>query len=145
MNHDLNWRFLENITSWACLLGSGLKVIFHCIVQSLILLISLFNLFADVITSWTTEKREVSSANSLKFVIKSLERLLIYIKNDNDPSIDPWGTPALIYWSLKRIVHLKQLFCFLQFKKWVVSNSFPEIPFCFNFCKNLYAIPDQRL
>ena len=41
------------------------------------------------------QKREVSSANSLAFVIKSSERSLIQIKN-NDPSIDPSGTPALV-------------------------------------------------
>ena len=63
------WRFLENITSWACLLGLGLKLIFRFIAQSLILLRSLFKWFADVFTSWTTEITEASSANSLTFVL----------------------------------------------------------------------------
>ena len=71
------WRFLENKISWVWLLGLGLKLIFHCIAQSFILLRSLFKLFADVSTSWTTEKREVSLANSLTFVIKSSERSLL--------------------------------------------------------------------
>ena len=71
------WGFLGNITSWACLFGWGLKFNFHCIALSLILLRSLFKLFADVFTSWTTEKRKVSFVNSLTFFIKSSERSLI--------------------------------------------------------------------
>ena len=58
-------RFLENRTSWACITWIRLELIFHDIAQSLVLLRSLFKLFADVFTSWTTDKSEVSSANSL--------------------------------------------------------------------------------
>ena len=113
------WRFLENIT-WACLLGLGLKLIFHCIAQSLILLRSLFKLFAKVFTSWTTEKSEVSFANRLTFVIKSSQRSLIWMKNNNGPSINHWGTPASI------LVHeenfpFKATLCSLEFKK--IGNS----------------------
>ena len=116
--NKLFWSFLENITSWACVLRSGLKFIFHWIVQFLILFRSLFKLIADVFTLWTIEKSEVSTAKSLTFIVKSSD------------------TPALIlvheeYWSFKQL-------CFLKFKKSVmISNSIPEIPFCFSLSKSL--------
>ena len=71
------WGFLGNITSWACLVGWGLKLVFHYIALSLILLRLLFKLFADLFRPWTTEKRDVSFVNSLTFFIKSSERSLI--------------------------------------------------------------------
>ena len=58
--------FLEKITSCACLLGSGLKLIFHWNVHLFIFFRSSFKFFADKIISWTTKNREVSSANSFK-------------------------------------------------------------------------------
>ena len=52
--------FLQRITSWACLLGSGLKFIFHRKAQSLILLKSLFKSVVVVeLILWTTEKRSI--------------------------------------------------------------------------------------
>ena len=53
------------MTSWACLLESGLKFIFHWKAQLLILAKSLFSSFADVFMSSVTESKDVSSANSL--------------------------------------------------------------------------------
>ena len=58
------------------------------------------------------------------------------MKNSSGPSIDPWRTPASI------LVHeeycpFKTTLCFLKSKKLVmISNSFPEIPFCFSLCKS---------
>ena len=57
---DALTAFLENITSWVCLEISGLK--------------SLFISNSDKLTSFTTEKREVSSAK--RFVVE--ERLLFF-------------------------------------------------------------------
>ena len=57
-------------TSWACLLGAGLKLIFHGKAQLFILFKSLFKFFADKFLSNITEKRDVSSANSLGFETK---------------------------------------------------------------------------
>ena len=71
------WSFFENRSSWACLLRSGLKFIFHWIGQFLILFRSLFKLFVDVFILWTIEKSEVLSAKSLTFVVKSSERSLM--------------------------------------------------------------------
>ena len=61
--------------------------------------------------SWTTENREVSSANSLGFKIKLPERLC-NVKKKRGSRVDPWGTPALTLaheenWPFKAIV------CFL--------------------------------
>ena len=55
---------------------SGLKFIFHCKAQFLILSKTLFNSFADLFLLSTTEKREVSSAKSLGF--GSLQLSLVY-------------------------------------------------------------------
>ena len=72
------WSLWEKITSWAGLLGSGLKPIFHWEAQLFILLKSWFNLFAGECLSFITEKSVVSSANSLGFEIK-LSGKSIYI------------------------------------------------------------------
>ena len=55
------------ITFWACLLGSGLKLIFHWKDQSLTFFESSFNSFVEVFTSRTTENNEVSSAKSFAY------------------------------------------------------------------------------
>ena len=69
LKYDGGWLilliFLLKITSWACLLGSGLNIIFHWKVQLLIFMKSLFKSFAVEFISWTTENREVPSANNL--------------------------------------------------------------------------------
>ena len=48
----------------------------------------------DCVTSWTTEKRDVSSAKSL--VVDDNPQLisLIYTKKNKGPKTDPWGIPA---------------------------------------------------
>ena len=48
--------FLLKITSWACLLGSGLKFIFNWRAQSLILLKSLLKSVVVELIFWATEK-----------------------------------------------------------------------------------------
>ena len=59
----------EKITSFACLLGSELKVIYHWFAQAFILLKSLFKLVADKFILSTTEKSEgfIQYINSLRF------------------------------------------------------------------------------
>ena len=73
--------------------------------------------------SWTTENREVSSANSLGFKIKLSERLLINVKKKRGSRVDPWGTPALTlaheeYWPFKAIL------CFLASRKSTIKFLF---------------------
>ena len=50
------------MTSWACLVGSGLKLIFHWKVQLCIISKSLLRSFAEVWLSWITENNDVSSS-----------------------------------------------------------------------------------
>ena len=54
---------------------------------------SLFNSRPEVL-SWILEDKDVSSGNSLVFEDNPSDKLL-YIKNNNGLSIEPWGTPAL--------------------------------------------------
>ena len=89
-----SWSLWEKITSWVCLLGSGLKFIFHWKAQLSILFKSWFNLFADECLSSVTEKIDVSSANSLGFEVKFSDKSFKYIKERSDPRIEPWGTSA---------------------------------------------------
>ena len=50
------------MTSWACLVVSGLKFIFHWVAELLILSKSLLRLFAEVWMSCVTENKDASSA-----------------------------------------------------------------------------------
>ena len=69
--------FLLNITSGACLVNLGLKVIFHWKAQLLIITIrSLRKVAALEWMSLTTEKRHVSSARSLQFEDTPFDKLL---------------------------------------------------------------------
>ena len=86
--------FLLNIIYWTCLLRSGLKFIFHLKAQLPIFFKSSLRSLAEVLISWTTENREVSSANSLHSLLGPPDKSLIYI-NNKGPSIDPWRIPAL--------------------------------------------------
>ena len=49
------------ISSWACLLWSGLKLIFYRKAQSVTFFKSSFNSFVEMFTSWTTENNDVSA------------------------------------------------------------------------------------
>ena len=68
------FNFLLNIISWACLLRSRLKVVFHRKTESLIFFRSLLNSIADVFISCTTKNREESSANNLAFDNKPFDK-----------------------------------------------------------------------
>ena len=45
--------------------------------------------------SFTTEKRDVSSAKSLTVEVIFSDKSLIYTKKNRGPKMDPCGTPAL--------------------------------------------------
>ena len=62
--------FFEKITSFTCLVGSGLNDIFQLKAQSCIFTKSLFSLEAETLALFTTEKSKVSSANSLTLVVR---------------------------------------------------------------------------
>ena len=69
----------SHINSCACLLGSGLKVIFHRFAPAFILLKSLFKLVVDRFVLSITEKKksEILSKKSLAFVVRLSEISLI--------------------------------------------------------------------
>ena len=69
--------FFEKINSLACSVGSELNDIFQLKVQSRIFTKSLFSLEAETLVLFTTEKREVSSANNLTLVVRPRGRSLM--------------------------------------------------------------------
>ena len=62
---DIALDFRLKITSCACFLGSGLKLIFHWNAHLFIFAKSLFSSRAEVLLPWITEKKDVSSAKSI--------------------------------------------------------------------------------
>ena len=111
---EWTFDFQENVTSLACLLGSGLKYIFHWKAHSLIFSKSRFSFFVDSFTSSTFEKREVSSAKILHIDIIPSGRSFMWIKNKRGPNTDPCGT---FIPSTQKSDHLKQPFVYdFQYK-----------------------------
>ena len=93
----------------------------------------LFSSRAEVLLSWITENKDVSSAKSLAFEDNPSDKSLIYIKNNNGPSMEPWGTLALTSDQSETCPFNKTL-CFLFLRKLHKKFSkLPDIPFCFNF------------
>ena len=120
LKYTLGWDdfifLLLNIIPCTCLLRSGLKLIFHWKSQLLINVKSLLISLAEVLMSWTTKNKEVSSANNLNSFLRPFGKSLTYIKNKRGPRMEFWGTPTRIstqeeHWSFKTIL------CFLLVKK----------------------------
>ena len=131
LKNVLGWiflvAFLLKMTSWACFVGSGLKLIFHWKAHLFISFRLLLRLLAVLSGTLTVESRNVSSANNLGLHWRLLDKSLMYIRNKSGSNIDSWGTPALIlaqdeFWPLRITL------CFLFLKKSVKRfNKFPEI------------------
>ena len=66
----------DSMTSWACFMGLGLKVIFQQNFQFLVLDKSTLKSWAEQFIPWTIEKSEVLSANNFKFDNKLSEKSL---------------------------------------------------------------------
>ena len=122
---DTFFNFLLKMTSWACLLRSGLKLIFHWKTQSLIFFKLLFSSFAEVVMSCVKEKRDVSSANNFALEDRSPEKLFMYIKNNTGPKKEPWGTPAVTF-RHSDVWPLRITLCFLSLKK--LDKRFKRLP-----------------
>ena len=100
------------LNSWAFLVGSGSKTVFHHLTHLRIFLKLLFNIF------------QVSKGS------------LIYIRKNNGLKIEPWGTPA---WRISQFViwPLSITLWNLPLKKLVINwNKFPLTPFSFNLSKS---------
>ena len=139
---DTFFSFLLKMTSWACLLGSGLKLIFHWKSQSLIFFKSLLSSFVEVVMSCVTENRDVSPANNFVLEGSSPNKSFLYIKNNNDPKMEPWWTSAVTF----RHTDVWITLCFLSLKKLDErSKRLSDIPFCDNLKEDLCTTLYQRL
>ena len=118
------------MTSWVCLVVSGLKFIFHWVDHLLILSKSLSRLFAEVWMSCTIQGFALDERPSVKS--------LLWIKNNKGPStMEIWGTPALTFFHVENYP-LRTTRCFLSFKS-SLKNLLKSIPFS-KFSK----FPDMR-
>ena len=71
------FNFLWKIASWAGLDGSGLKLMFQLKSHSVIFAKSLLNSEEIIVTSWTADKKDMLSENSLQFDDKPSGKSLI--------------------------------------------------------------------
>ena len=93
---------------------------------------SLFSLFAEVVMSCVTENRDVSSVNNFVLEDRSPDKSFMYIKNNNGPKMEPWGTPAVTFCH-SDVCPLRRTLCFLSLKKLDKrSKRLPDTPFCDN-------------
>ena len=91
---SIGFLFQENVISTACLVGFGLKDIFHLFAHCLRRFKSSFKSLAADTGSRTTVKNDVSSAKSFTLHTRLSVRSLIYTKKKRGPNIEPWGTPS---------------------------------------------------
>ena len=135
LKHNKWWAFcfvfLLKIISWACLLGSLLKLIFQCKAHLLIWYKSLFNLFAEVSTSWIAEKK--------MYHLQTISHLIIGHQLDcwyklKKKTTQNWTLKdSCVYTCPWKSCSLKVFLCFLSFKKSDKRlSSLPEMPFCFS-------------
>ena len=93
---NITLDFRLKMTSCACFFGSGLKAIFNWKIHISIFAKSLFSSRAEALLSKITENKGVSSTKSLAIENYTSNKLLIYIKNNNNgPSLEPLITRAL--------------------------------------------------
>ena len=125
-------NFTRKNTSWACLEGLGLKLIFHWCVQLLIFHNSLFKTLINEVISQTIEKREVPFGKSLGFDDNPVEKSFLQIKNKKDPIIESWRTPGFTAAHLETYP-FKTTLCyrFARMSSMILSR-FPDIPFSFS-------------
>ena len=123
------WILQEKRTSWVSLLGSGLKLIFHRKTQLFILFKSSFKFFPDKSLSNITEKRDVSSVNSLG-LLYILGKSFIYIKKCSGQRIEPWGTLSstlthVEFWSFRTTLCWNSCTCQTLLKALDMSRKTP--------------------
>ena len=115
------------ITSWACLLGSGLKIIFYWKAQSLTSSSHHLTLLQKCLH---VEQLIHHQQKGFPLEVKLSDKSFIQFNNNNAPRTYPCGTPS---WILARdkFWPLSTIFCFLK-KSENIWKSSPEISFCFN-------------
>ena len=123
---ELFWSLERKITSRACLLGSGLKFVFHTKTQLFIFFISPFKFLVVKSLSRTTEKRDASSANNFEkdWIIRSGSRVeLLRISASTAAHVECW-TFRTTFWFLS----------FKKFAKCLVSCPLPSFCCCCSCC-----------
>ena len=132
---DIALDFRLKMTSCACFIESELKLIFHWNVHLFIFVKSLFSSRSEVLLSWITENKDVSSTNSLAFEDNPSNKSLIYIKKNNGPSVTSDQSQACPF---------SKTLCFLFLRKSHKRFSkLPDISFCFNLKIRLHVKPCQ--
>ena len=136
---NITLDFRLKMTSCACFFGSGLKAICNWKIHLSIFAKSLFSSRAEALLSKITENKGVSSTNSLAFENYPSNKLLIYIKNNNNgPSLEPLITLALTSDQLETCPFNKTL-CFLFLRRSHKRFSkLPDIPFCIVYIYYIY-------
>ena len=121
---------LATINFCAYFRGSRLKVIIHWFAQ--LFAKSLFKLIAeDPVSSLTTEKGEVSSANNFELDARFSDKSLMYIKKSSGPRIEPWGAQASTC-IRGEFSPFKGTLCFLLFKSVTIIKRSPDTSFFFS-------------
>ena len=69
----------------------------------------------------TTRYRVVSFANNFGLDAKSSDKSFMYIRKNNDPSIEPCGTPTSIA-ALEECCPIRTTLCFHQYRKSVITR-----------------------
>ena len=133
INERLGWSsflaFLLDMISFVCLVKLGLKTTFYWKAQLLVTVKSLFRIAAFNWMSLSTEKRDLLSAQSLKFEDTPFDESLMQLKNNNTPKIEPWRTPALTF-SQDECYLVRKTRCLQQNRKSCKGFlRFPETPF----------------
>ena len=133
LNERKEWSsflvFLLNITTWACLVKSGLKINFHWKSQLHITLRTLRKVAALDGMSLTTEKRDASCEKRLEYGESPFDKSLMCFKDNNSPKNEPWRAPALTFFQNK-FCPFRTTRCLRQYRNSYKSfKRLPEIPF----------------
>ena len=123
--------FLENETSCAIFVGSGLNDIFRCCPHLFIFSRSLLRL--AVVSSYS----DVSPTKSLAEQRSPEGRSFMWLRKNNGPNIDYWGIPAVNLFQLE-VFPFNTTLWYLSDKTLSVSlNKSPFMPLCYLSCHTL--------
>ena len=102
----------------ACFFWSGLKFKAHFPLKAHLFILSkfLFSSRATILLSWIKEKKDMLSRNS---IFNPFDKSLIYIKNNNGPSINPPGSTCFNIRPDRDLGHLIKLFVFYLSKSYI--------------------------
>ena len=111
--------FVLKLIFWVCLLASGLNFIFHWYANSYIFCKPLFWSFLEILTSWTTKNKKVSSVTNLHSLLSPTDKSLTYIRKKRGQSIQHLGAPKRMsaqekHWPFKTSLSYRMLIIWPQ-------------------------------